>query len=71
MAPNEIPRPLADCGLQFGQTVDAAVYTLEELDPVLWRRLAELTAANLAGGLSYEAWRAAVGAILSQTAFGV
>jgi hypothetical protein len=65
------PEPLADCGLQFSPTIDDALLLLEALEPQLWRRLAELAAANLRGQLTYEAWRAAVGAILSQTVFGL
>lgn len=48
--------------------LERAVYLLETLDAKSWARLTELTAANLAGNLSYEAWQAATEALLERAA---
>ena len=61
------PAAAAD-GLKFTSATDRALAILEDLPAPAWQRLAELTAANLAGALSYEAWRTACGALLEHAA---
>jgi len=59
-----VPTEAAAAGLKFTSATDQALAILEELPGPAWARLAELTAANLRGHLSYEAWRTACGALL-------
>jgi len=62
------PEEAAGAGSAFPSTVEYAVAILEDLPAPAWARIAELTAANLRGHLSYEAWRAACGALIERTA---
>lgn len=55
-------------GPEFPSAVEYAVAILEDLPAPAWARITELTAANLRGHLSYEAWRAACGALIERTA---
>jgi hypothetical protein len=55
-------------GSVFPRAVEKAVAILEDLPAPAWARITELTAANLRGHLSYEAWRAACGALIERTA---
>lgn len=55
--------PDADGGPEYPSALEYAVAILEDLPVPAWARITELTAANLAGNLSYEAWRAATEAL--------
>ena len=55
-----------DAGSEFPSAVESAVAILEDLPAPAWARITELTAANLAGNLSYEAWRAACEALIER-----
>lgn len=60
-----------DGGPDFETVTESALAILADLPGPAWARIAELTAANLSGNLSYEAWRAACGALLERAARGV
>jgi hypothetical protein len=55
-------------GLKFVGATEKALAILADLPGPAWLRIAELTAANLRGHLSYEAWRAACGAMIERAA---
>lgn len=57
-----------DGGPEYPSPLEYAVAILEDLPALAWARISELTASNLAGNLSYEAWRAACGALIERTA---
>lgn len=59
---------MTDALSDYPSVLERAVYLLETLDASSWARLAELTRANLAGNLSYEAWQTATEAILERAA---